>query len=81
VEFGCDRLPGRGHATSSKRLRTSGACESAVQNDLFEFSFYKPSFGVVFNLSVMERFTDDEVLVAFSEIERVLEPMGSAVLC
>jgi len=79
VEAGCARLLGRSHASSSKRLSTSGACGSAVQADLFELLFYGSSFGVIFNLGVMEHFTDDEVLAAFSEIERVLEPMGRAV--
>ena len=62
-----------------KRLRTSGACGSAIQADLFELPFIKSSFGVVFNLGVMEHFTDDEVLASFSEIKRVLEPTGRAV--
>lgn len=71
-------------SAEATRLRQSTSAKTgetgfAIQADLFDLPFNQSSFGVVFNLGVMEHFTDDEVLASFSEIKRVLEPTGRAI--
>lgn len=51
-----------------------------LQGDLFALPFYGGYFDVVFNLGVMEHFSDEEVVRALSEMKRVLAPQGRVIL-
>lgn len=51
-----------------------------VQGDIFHLPFGDQSFDGVFNLGVMEHFTDDEIARSLGEIRRVLRTGGYAIL-
>jgi len=51
-----------------------------LQGDLFALPFHGGHFDVVFNLGVMEHFSEDEVARALSEMKRVLKPQGRVIL-
>lgn len=48
--------------------------------DIFALPFADGSFDGIFNLGVMEHFTEDEILVALKEMHRVLIPGGHVIL-
>jgi len=53
---------------------------ASIQADLFSLPFSDDQFKVCFNLGVMEHFTDDEVIAALKEMQRVTMTNGKIVL-
>lgn len=51
-----------------------------VQADLFQLPFEDASFDGVYNLGVMEHFSEEEIARAFREFHRVLRPGGRIVI-
>ena len=60
--------------------RTNGASARLVQGSVFRLPFNEASFDGVYNLGVMEHFTEDQIRQILSEFSRVLKPGGKAVL-
>ena len=69
---------------SAEGVRTYGRIHPGFTHltraDLFALPFAPGSFDGVFNLGVMEHFTEDEILVALREMRRVLVPGGHVIL-
>ena len=65
----------------NRRLQRSiGRTAIAVQADMFTLPFATSRFDVVFNLGVMEHFSDDEVVDSLLEMNRVLAPSGHIIM-
>lgn len=54
--------------------------ESLVHGSIFSIPVQDGTFDGVYNLGVMEHFTEDEILQIMSEFRRVLKPRGRVVL-
>lgn len=69
---------------SSHALSTYINChpnsELISQANIFQLPFPNESFDGVFNLGVMEHFNDDEVVVALTELRRVIKHDGKILL-
>jgi ubiquinone/menaquinone biosynthesis C-methylase UbiE len=53
---------------------------TVIQGDLFAIPLRNSSLDGVFNLGVMEHFTEEQIVKALREMKRVLKPNGLAVL-
>lgn len=62
------------------RLKVLGLERPAVQADMLSLPLKRASFGTIFNLGVMEHFSDSEIVQSFSEMKRVLAPEGLIIL-
>lgn len=69
---------------SNEAAKTYAACHPIshrlVLADLFRLPFAAESFDGIFNLGVMEHFTEGEIVSTLSEICRALKPSGRVVL-
>lgn len=54
--------------------------DDLVRGDIFRLPFESGTFDGVFNLGVMEHFTDDEIVRSLTEMHRVLKPGGRVIL-
>lgn len=67
-------------ARNCRLLRSIGRDPLAAQADMFALPFADSSFGVVFNLGVMEHFSDDEIVSSLLEMNRVVMPSGKIIM-
>lgn len=51
-----------------------------VRGDIFDLPFETSTFDGIFNLGVMEHFTEEEILRSLQEMHRVLKPGGCVIL-
>jgi ubiquinone/menaquinone biosynthesis C-methylase UbiE len=63
-----------------KVFKTRNRNSVSVQGDLFSLPFPHQAFDVVFNLGVMEHFTNIEIHEALTELKRVMKSDGYLVL-
>lgn len=57
-----------------------GANCKAIQGSIFQLPFLDNSFDGIYNLGVMEHFTEDEIQDIFIEFRRVLKPGGRILI-
>ncbi len=62
------------------RLEALGLKRPAVQADMLSLPLERATFGIIFNLGVMEHFSDAEIVRSLSEMKRVLAPEGRIIL-
>jgi len=75
LDYSSDAL--RAHRANFRQNQRS---DLGVQGDIFALPFPANSFDGVFNLGVMEHFTDEEIVASLREIHRVLRVEGAVVL-
>jgi dolichol-phosphate mannosyltransferase len=59
--------------------RVNGGCD-VIHGSIFEIPVADASFDGVYNLGVMEHFTEDEIVRIFKEFARVIRPKGKIVI-
>lgn len=60
--------------------KSDGRHSLALQGDIFALPYASGTFDAVFNLGVMEHFSDEEILAALKEMGRVLRVDGHVIL-
>lgn len=69
---------------SNEAVKTYAACHPnsgrLLLADVLKLPFAAESFDGIFNLGVMEHFTEEEIVLALTEIRRALKPNGHVVL-
>jgi ubiquinone/menaquinone biosynthesis C-methylase UbiE len=51
-----------------------------IEGNIFNLPFLNESFDGIYNLGVMEHFTEEEIVIILNEFKRVLKPSGKIVL-
>jgi len=59
---------------------TNGRCATAVQGNILYLPFDTATFDCVYNLGVMEHFTEDQINIILCEFNRVLKPGGRLLI-